>query len=118
MQRFLSALVFTIIGGASGSLSLLAAIDTPVHLDTGMVSGAAGTDPDVRVFKGLPFAAPPVGNLRWHAPQAVAHWDGIRKADEFGPMCMQAAGRGGAAAKRRSQAGHSGWRFSRRSQYR
>ncbi|HEX4133386.1 MAG TPA: carboxylesterase family protein [Bryobacteraceae bacterium] len=75
--------------------SLYAAIDAPVKLDSGLVSGITGTNPDIRVFKGIPFAAPPVGNLRWRAPQAVAHWDGVRKGDEFGPICMQAAGRGG-----------------------
>jgi len=64
-----------------------------------MVSGISGTDPGVRVFKGLPFAAPPVGDLRWREPRPVAAWDGVRKADEFGPICMQAAGRGGAAQK-------------------
>lgn len=75
--------------------SLHAAIDAPVQLDSGMISGITGTNPDVRVFKGIPFAAPPMGNLRWRAPQPVAHWDGVRKGDEFGPICMQAAGRGG-----------------------
>jgi para-nitrobenzyl esterase len=77
------------------TMSLQAAIDTPVKLDSGMVSGITGTNPEVRVFKGIPFAAPPTGNLRWRAPQPVAHWDGVRKGDEFGPICMQAAGRGG-----------------------
>lgn len=79
--------------------SLQAAIDTPVKTDAGLVSGINGNNPDVRVFKGIPFAAPPVGNLRWKAPQPVAHWDGVRKADEFGPICMQGAGRGGAQPK-------------------
>ena len=45
----------------------------------------------MRIFKGIPFAAPPVGNLRWRAPQPVAHWDGVRKADQFSPVCMQNA---------------------------
>jgi para-nitrobenzyl esterase len=43
----------------------------------------------IKVFKGIPFAAPPVGDLRWKAPQPVQKWDGIRKADEFGPNPMQ-----------------------------
>ncbi len=43
----------------------------------------------MHIFKGIPFAAPPVGNLRWKAPQPIAHWDGVRKADAFGPRCMQ-----------------------------
>ncbi len=80
-----------------------AAIDAPVPLDSGMISGIAGTNPDIRVFKGIPFAAPPTGNLRWRAPQPVAHWDGVRKGDEFGPICMQAAGRGGGAPAKMSE---------------
>src|SRR5580698_5873823 len=88
------ALVFAIFALSLGTL-LHAAIDAPVKLDSGMVSGITGTNPEVRVFKGIPFAAPPTGNLRWRAPQPVAHWEGVRKGDEFGPICMQAAGRGG-----------------------
>lgn len=45
----------------------------------------------IRTFKGIPFAAPPVGNLRWREPQAVKNWTGVRKADEFGPRAMQRA---------------------------
>lgn len=75
-----------------------AAINDPVRLDSGLVSGAAGLSPDVRVYRGIPYAAPPVENLRWREPQPVAHWDGVRKADEFGAMCMQPAFRGGGNA--------------------
>ena len=67
----------------------VAAIDDPVRLDTGMISGAATSSPDVRVFKAIPYAAPPVGDLRWRAPRPAAHWEGTRKADEFSPVCMQ-----------------------------
>jgi para-nitrobenzyl esterase len=66
-----------------------AAIDDPVRLDTGMLSGATTESPDVRVFKGIPYAAPPVGDLRWRTPKPAAHWEGTRKADEFGPVCTQ-----------------------------
>ena len=66
-----------------------AAIDEPVRLDTGMISGATTGSPDVRVFKGIPYAAPPVGDLRWRAPKPAAHWEGTRAADQFGPVCMQ-----------------------------
>ena len=43
-------------------------------------------------FRGIPFAAPPVGELRWKAPQPAHAWDGVRDATEFGPMCPQVAG--------------------------
>jgi len=80
---------------ALAPLVLLGAINDTVRLDSGPVSGAAGKDPAVSVFKGIPFAAPPVGNLRWSPPQPVAHWDSVRPSTEFGNMCMQAAAGGG-----------------------
>ena len=43
----------------------------------------------VRAFKGIPFAAPPVGPLRWKEPQPAAKWDGVRKAEQFGSVCVQ-----------------------------
>lgn len=43
----------------------------------------------IKVFKGVPFAAPPVGNLRWKASQPAKHWDGVREAKEYGPNPMQ-----------------------------
>ena len=45
----------------------------------------------ITIFKGVPFAAPPVGNLRWKAPQPVQKWEGVRKATEYGPNPMQEA---------------------------
>ena len=81
-----------LLGGASFAS---AAVTEPVKTDAGLVSGVAGNNPDVRVFKGIPFAAPPVGPLRWKAPQPAAKWDGVRKADAFGPRCMQGGGGGG-----------------------
>ena len=43
----------------------------------------------IRAFRGIPFAAPPVGDLRWKEPQPVKNWDGVRKAIKFGPRAMQ-----------------------------
>jgi para-nitrobenzyl esterase len=45
----------------------------------------------ISIFKGVPFAAPPVGDLRWKAPAPLKAWTGIKKTDTFGPACMQAA---------------------------
>jgi para-nitrobenzyl esterase len=70
------------------SASMPAAISDPVRTDAGLVSGA--TLPNgVRAFKGIPFGAPPIGDLRWRAPQPVAKWDGVRKAEQYGNVCVQ-----------------------------
>ncbi len=65
------------------------AIGDPVRIDSGLVSGAPGTNPEVRVYKGIPFAAPPVGERRWKAPQSPAAWSGVREATQFSPVCVQ-----------------------------
>ena len=77
----------------AATATLPAAGPDPVRLDAGAISGTTGSSGEIRAFKGIPFAAPPVGALRWKAPQPVAHWEGVRKAEEFGPRCMQ-GGRG------------------------
>ncbi len=59
----------------------------PVRIDSGRVSGVASGD--VRVYKGIPFAAAPVGKLRWRPPQPVEPWEGVRRCTEFGPWCPQ-----------------------------
>jgi para-nitrobenzyl esterase len=72
-----------------GCLSAYAAIPEPVSLDSGKITGTSATGADVRVFRGIPYAAPPVGDLRWRPPQPVAQWNGVRKAENFGHVCMQ-----------------------------
>ncbi len=57
--------------------------------ENGKVKGLPADDPRVTVFKGIPFAAPPVGENRWRAPQPVDDWEGVRECYEFGPVSMQ-----------------------------
>ena len=71
-----------------------AAITKPVRIETGLVSGISGSDASITAFKGIPYAAPPVGDLRWRAPQPATHWQGVRKADQFGSICTQPAAQG------------------------
>src|SRR5437667_12743501 len=68
------------------TLPLLAA--DKVTTANGIVEGTTEAS-GVRAFKGIPFAAPPVGDLRWKPPQPVKNWDGVRAATAFGPRCMQ-----------------------------
>ena len=58
-----------------------------VKLDRGLIFGE--TDGKIRIFRGIPYAAPPVGALRWKAPQPPEPWTGIRQAVKFGPSCPQ-----------------------------
>ena len=78
----------------TGMLAVLCATgafgDDRVKTESGVVGGMAAASPGVRVFRGIPFAAPPVGALRWKAPQPVKPWKDVRKSTEFGPRCMQA----------------------------
>jgi len=65
--------------------------DSTIKIDSGMVSGLiVGDAKDVRVFKGIPYAAPPIGDLRWKAPQPVKAWSGVRACTEFGHAEPQA----------------------------
>src|ERR1035441_10669681 len=69
-------------------LALFGASSAPqVKTGSGMVEGRE--DGEVRVFLGIPYAASPVGDLRWKPPSATAKWTGVRKATEFGTHCMQ-----------------------------
>jgi para-nitrobenzyl esterase len=70
--------------------SAAAAHDSIVTTENGKVRGVLdASGAPIRIFRGIPFAAPPVGKLRWREPLAVASWRGIRNATHFGPRCMQ-----------------------------
>ena len=73
---------------AAYSVTTPAAISDPVTVATGKLSGVT-LPSGVRAFKGVPFAAPPVGDLRWKDPQPAAKWDGVRKAEQFSNVCVQ-----------------------------
>ncbi len=62
-------------------------VDTSVTLDSGTIKGAS--EGGVLSWKGIPFAAPPVGALRWRAPQPPAHWQGVRDTTAYAHDCMQ-----------------------------
>lgn len=78
----------TTIGLLTG-LCLAALASEPVKTESGLVQGTSGKNPTVSVYRGIPYAAPPVGKLRWAPPQPASHWQEIRKGDEFGARCYQ-----------------------------
>jgi para-nitrobenzyl esterase len=71
------------------ALPLVAATNNRVKVEGGLLLGVPGKDPSVMVFKGIPYAAPPVGDMRWKPPAPPVAWKGVRKADSFGPSCIQ-----------------------------
>lgn len=64
-------------------------VNRKVIVEAGELQGIFGYDPRVTVFKGVPYAKPPVGDLRWRAPQPMDKWDGVYMADHYGPMACQ-----------------------------
>jgi len=86
MKRFLS---LTVLSSLSLAPALHASNQLQIKTDKGKVEGSLTTDGKVRAFKGIPYAAPPVGNLRWQAPQPAAKWKDVRQAKEFGNHCFQ-----------------------------
>ncbi|MFZ4985465.1 MAG: carboxylesterase/lipase family protein [Blastocatellia bacterium] len=82
--RSLGGLIVTVM------LAMVATAQTRVTIANGTLEGVTEKS-GVRSFKGIPFGAPPVGVNRWRPPQPVAKWEGVRKAEKFGPRCMQRA---------------------------
>ncbi|WP_199415065.1 carboxylesterase/lipase family protein [Chitinophaga silvisoli] len=70
----------------SGILSSNANLDT-IKVDGGSISGTYNED--IHIYKGIPFAAPPIGDLRWKAPQPVIPWEGTKSCNTFGPSAVQ-----------------------------
>ncbi|MCR4589155.1 MAG: carboxylesterase family protein [Lachnospiraceae bacterium] len=60
-----------------------------VKTENGVVRGLPAADPRITSFKGIPFAAPPVGKNRWRAPQPAENWEGVRECFEWAPISMQ-----------------------------
>ncbi|WP_291100351.1 MULTISPECIES: carboxylesterase/lipase family protein [unclassified Flavobacterium] len=65
----------------------------PVQITTanGTIEGEFDVKTNIQSFKGIPFAQPPVGNLRWKAPQPAANWTGVKQTKKFGPRAIQPA---------------------------
>lgn len=88
-MRIRSFVVLLSLGVLALSSASWATITDPVRVEQGLLAGTNGSPADVRVYRGIPFAAPPVGDLRWKAPQPAAKWQGVRQATEFSNGCWQ-----------------------------
>lgn len=84
MKIILPALLCLFLGSAPA----LSGVDgVMVQTDKGDVRGVRHGN--INFFKGIPFAAPPLGSLRWRPPQPLSAWQGVRDATAFGPICPQ-----------------------------
>jgi para-nitrobenzyl esterase len=72
--------------------SIARAAGDTIRVSQGLLAGINSSDGQIRIYKGVPYAAPPVGDLRWQEPQAPQHWKGIRMADHYANSAMQATG--------------------------
>jgi para-nitrobenzyl esterase len=90
-----AAAVLVLWAGGAGSSAAQTVLDpaTPVMVTGGAIRGAVSAgNADIVAFKGIPFAAPPVGELRWRPPEPVIGWEGVRDASESGAICVQNGG--------------------------
>ena len=85
-MRILTSVSFALAALAFQS-KLAAQMLMPVRTEAGMVQGTM--EGGTTAFKGIPFAAPPLGDLRWRAPKPPVAWTGVRQADKFSPACVQ-----------------------------
>jgi para-nitrobenzyl esterase len=85
----ISRLVTTLTVALTTVLGMTALAADVVKTDKGVVSGVTSTDSKIHIYKGIPYAAPPVGDLRWKPPQPAGNWSDTLDAKEFGPRCMQ-----------------------------
>ncbi len=81
---------FLLLVGIAGIVACSQKDQNPVlSVEGGQIQGVLTDSSNVMVYKGIPYAAPPVGDLRWKAPQPVVAWEGVKVADTFGPISIQ-----------------------------
>jgi para-nitrobenzyl esterase len=90
----LASLLLPVVAGAQGVQMVPQTVDVtaPVKIGSGTLTGTMSTDKKVNAYLGIPFAAPPVGDLRWKEPQPAAAFKGTFKAEHFGASCIQGHG--------------------------
>lgn len=91
MKRFLMAYHVLLLATAETCIANDSVPLSPVRVESGLLNGVSNSEQNVTAFKGIPYAAPPIGSLRWCEPQPPVKWEGIRMADQFGAPCVQPA---------------------------
>ena len=79
----------TTVDGSGAADAYQASCTAPIATASGQVTGTRESESGTCVWRGIPYAAPPVGALRWRPPQPPASWGGVRQATSWGPICMQ-----------------------------
>ncbi|RYZ47710.1 MAG: carboxylesterase family protein, partial [Sphingobacteriales bacterium] len=90
LLAFFAVIIFSGVSFRNRGVDFSIKNTNQVKTTNGVVEGVLGKS-GIRSFKGIPFAAAPVGEWRWREPQPVKNWDTILKADHFGPRAMQTA---------------------------
>ena len=88
----IAAVAITALGLASRPANATEPQSTAVTTESGAVQGVHLSG-NISAFRGIPYAAPPIGTLRWKPPSPPAHWEGVRQAAQFGAACLQLQGR-------------------------
>jgi para-nitrobenzyl esterase len=89
MKKFPVVIFFILFVISGAQAQQKTGIRPVIKTHSGRVAGTVSSDDRVYIFKGVPYAAPPVDNLRWKSPQPVHSWKGIRNCDQFAPSAMQ-----------------------------
>jgi para-nitrobenzyl esterase len=82
-------IAITLMMSCTGNQNKTKILDSTVKTKYGLVKGAINENQTVTIFKGIPYAAPPVGDLRWREPQPPALWEGVKDATTFCASCIQ-----------------------------
>jgi para-nitrobenzyl esterase len=88
-MRALSLLLLLGVFGVTKAAQAPATARDSVRVEQGLIAGTTGRSTDIRIYRGIPFAAPPVGDLRWKSPQPAVPWQGVRQAAQPGNACEQ-----------------------------
>ncbi len=102
IHSFTAVVILTCLTGCQTPTS--SPDDLTIQVDGGLISGTlVGSDGQVRVYKGIPYAAPPVGDFRWKPPQPAKGWNGVRGTHQFSPVCPQPVREGATRVEEQSE---------------